>query len=296
MNLSSSNAAAADRGRPLNAFTVDVEDYFHVAALAEAIPRESWPMRESRVAANTERLLALLAERGVRATFFVLGWVAERSPELVRRIAAADHEIACHGFSHQLIYRQAREEFREETTRAKRFLEDLIGAAVLGYRAASFSVTRESLWALDTLIDLGFSYDSSIFPIRHDRYGLPGATPEPHRLSAPSGRTLVEFPMSAARFLGLQVPVSGGGYFRILPYWVTRAGLKQINERTGRPFTFYLHPWELDPGQPRFRVSALSRFRHYTNLGRCEARLRRVLTEFEFTSMSEALGRLGLLP
>ena len=281
---------------PINAFTVDVEDYFHVAALSSAITRESWPTHESRVERNTERLLALLAERGVRGTFFVLGWVAERSPGLVRRIAASGHEIACHGFSHQLIYQQAREEFREETVRAKRLLEDLIGGAVLGYRAASFSVTRDSLWALDTLIDAGFLYDSSIFPIRHDRYGLPGAAPEPNRLSAPSGRTLVEFPMSAARFLGVQVPVSGGGYFRILPFWVTKSGLKQINERRGLPFTFYLHPWELDPGQPRFKVSALSRFRHYTNLARCEGRLRRLLREFEFTSMREALRLQGLLP
>ncbi|MGA7825695.1 MAG: XrtA system polysaccharide deacetylase [Steroidobacteraceae bacterium] len=281
---------------PINAFTVDVEDYFHVAALSSAITRESWPAHESRVERNTERLLALLAERGVRGTFFVLGWVAERTPGLVRRIAAGGHEIACHGFSHQLIYQQAREEFREETVRAKRLLEDLIGEAVLGYRAASFSVTRDSLWALDTLIDAGFLYDSSIFPIRHDRYGLPGAAPEPNRLSAPSGRTLVEFPMSAARFLGVQVPVSGGGYFRILPFWVTRAGLKQINERRGLPFTFYLHPWELDPAQPRFKVSALSRFRHYTNLARCEDRLRRLLREFEFTSMREALRLQGLLP
>ncbi|MFZ1098577.1 MAG: XrtA system polysaccharide deacetylase [Steroidobacteraceae bacterium] len=280
---------------PINAFTVDVEDYFHVAALSSAITRESWPTYESRVERNTERLLALLAERGVRGTFFVLGWVAERTPGLVRRIAAGGHEIACHGFSHQLIYQQAREEFREETVRAKRLLEDLIGEAVLGYRAASFSVTRDSLWALDTLIDAGFLYDSSIFPIRHDRYGLPGAAPEPNRLSAPSGRTLVEFPMSAARFLGVQVPVSGGGYFRILPFWITRAGLKQINERRGLPFTFYLHPWELDPGQPRFKVSALSRFRHYTNLARCEDRLRRLLREFEFTSMREALRLQGLL-
>jgi polysaccharide deacetylase family protein (PEP-CTERM system associated) len=278
---------------PINAFTVDVEDYFHVAALSSAITRESWPTHESRVERNTERLLALLAERGVRGTFFVLGWVAERTPGLVRRIAASGHEIACHGFSHQLIYQQAREEFREETVRAKRLLEDLIGETVLGYRAASFSVTRDSLWALDTLIDAGFLYDSSIFPIRHDRYGLPGAAPEPNRLSAPSGRTLVEFPMSAARFLGVQVPVSGGGYFRILPFWVTKSGLKQINERRGLPFTFYLHPWELDPGQPRFKVSALSRFRHYTNLARCEDRL---LREFEFTSMREALRLQGLLP
>jgi polysaccharide deacetylase family protein (PEP-CTERM system associated) len=295
MNSATSGNALAASARQVNAFTVDVEDYFHVAALASAISRDSWATREYRVEANTDRLLGLLAERGVQGTFFVLGWVAERSPALVRRIAQAGHEIACHGFSHRLIYQQSPQEFREETTRAKTHLENLLGERVLGYRAASFSVTQDSLWALDVLIDLGFRYDSSIFPIRHDRYGLPGATPEPNVLRAPSGRTLVEFPMSAARFFGVQVPVSGGGYFRILPYWVTRAGLKQINERRGRPFTFYLHPWEVDPGQPRIRVGAFSRFRHYTNLARCEGRLRRVLQEFPFTSMREALRLRGLL-
>ena len=287
--------AAASAERRVNAFTVDVEDYYHVAALAPAIPRESWDQHESRVEANTERLLALLAEHGVRGTFFVLGWVAERFPGLVRRIAEAGHEIACHGFSHQLIYRQSQAEFREETRRAKGLLEDATGNAVAGYRAASFSITRESLWALDVLIDLGFEYDSSIFPIRHDRYGIPGAAAEPGRVVAPSQRSLVEFPMAAATFCGLQVPVSGGGYFRILPYWVTRAGLRQINDRAGRPFTFYLHPWEVDPDQPRIKVGWFSRFRHYTNLELCEARLRRLLGEFSFASMREVLQLSGLL-
>ncbi|MBV8784687.1 MAG: DUF3473 domain-containing protein [Gammaproteobacteria bacterium] len=279
----------------LNAFTIDVEDYFHVAALSSAISRDSWTLRESRVEANTERLLRMLDERGVHATFFVLGWVAERQPQLVRRIAAAGHEIACHGYSHQLVYRQSPKEFREETARAKHCLEDTVGHAVQGYRAASFSITRQSLWALDVLIDLDFGYDSSIFPIRHDLYGLPGARPEPHRIAAPSGRTIAEFPMSTASFMGMQVPVSGGGYFRILPYWLTHAGLKQINERAGRPFAFYLHPWELDPRQPRVKVGALSRFRHYTGLERCEARLRRLLGEFAFTSMHEALRDFGVV-
>jgi polysaccharide deacetylase family protein (PEP-CTERM system associated) len=279
----------------VNAFTVDVEDYFHVAALSSVISRDSWSTREYRVEANTERLLSLLAERGVQGTFFVLGWVAERSPSLVRRIVAQGHEIACHGFSHELVFRQTEPVFREETQRAKHCLEDLTGQSVLGYRAASFSVTPASLWALDVLIDLGFAYDSSVFPIHHDTYGMPGATPEPNRLRAPSGRTLVEFPMSAATFFGLPVPVSGGGYFRILPYWLTRAGLRQINQQHRRPFTFYLHPWELDPGQPRIKVGWRSRFRHYTNLERCESRLRRILGEFAFTSMREALRLQGLL-
>jgi polysaccharide deacetylase family protein (PEP-CTERM system associated) len=293
MPLSPRNPNAA---RPVNAFSVDVEDYFQVAALASAIPVESWPARELRVEANTEVILKLCAEKNIRGTFFILGWVAEKSPQLVKRIGAAGHEIACHGYSHQLIYRQTPEVFRQETFRAKRFLEDTIGKAVTGYRAASFSITPDSLWALDTLIDAGFEYDSSVFPIHHDRYGIPGASPEPGRIVAPSKRTLVEFPMSAAKFFGVQVPVSGGGYFRILPYWVTRAGLKQINEQAGRPFTFYLHPWEVDPGQPKVKnISAFSRFRHYTNLHKCEARLRRVLSDFSFGTMREVLEGKGLL-
>ena len=283
------------RSSILNAFSVDVEDYFQVAALASAIPRESWPHRESRVERNTQVLLDLLAERGIHGTFFVLGWIAERHPGLVKRIAAAGHEVASHGFSHQLIYAQSPAEFRDETARSKHLLEDLIGAAVIGYRAASFSITSRSLWALDSLIDLGFRYDSSIFPIRHDRYGIPGAAPEPGQIAAPSGRLLAEFPMSAATFFGLKVPVSGGGYFRLLPYGLTLRGLTQINRTHARPFTFYLHPWEVDPGQPRVRVRWLSRFRHYTNLDRCEPRLRRLLGEFRFGTMREVLHARGLL-
>lgn len=285
-----SNAKSALPGTPVNAFTVDVEDYFHVAALASAISRESWSTQEYRVERSTERLLTLLQDKGVRGTFFVLGWVAERSPALVRQIAAAGHEIACHGYSHELIYRQSRQQFREETARAKGLLEAALGQPVLGYRAASFSIVRDSLWALDELIDLGFRYDSSIFAIRHDRYGIPGASPTPGRVTAPSGRAIVEFPMAPASFWGFKVPVTGGGYFRIFPYWLTCAGLRRINA-AGRPFAFYLHPWEIDSGQPRIRVGMLSRFRHYTNLTRCEERLRRLLDEFSFGSMLEVLGQ-----
>lgn len=280
----------------VNAFTVDVEDYFQVSALASAVPRDSWATQEYRVEANTDRILHLLAERKVRGTFFVLGWIAERSPGLVKRIASAGHEIASHGYSHQLIYEQSESEFRIETARAKHLLEDLIGEAVIGYRAASFSITRRSLWALDTLIDLGFEYDSSVFPIHHDRYGIPGASVEPSVITAPSARQMVEFPMGAATIGGVQVPVSGGGYFRIFPYWFTRAGLRQINKVRRQPFTFYMHPWEIDPGQPRFEgLSRLSRFRHYTNLSRCEARLKRLLADFSFTSMRDVLETRGLL-
>jgi polysaccharide deacetylase family protein (PEP-CTERM system associated) len=280
---------------PVNAFTVDVEDYFQVSALAPTVARSSWSERESRVERNTGVILDLLAERGVRGTFFVLGWIAERHPSLIKHIAAAGHEVASHGYSHQLIYRQTPAEFRDETLHSKRLLEDLIGAPVLGYRAASFSITSASLWALDTLLEAGFQYDSSVFPIRHDRYGVPGAAREPGRIAAPSGRTLVEFPMSAASFFGVRVPVSGGGYFRLFPYWVTSRGLKQINRKDRQPFTFYLHPWEVDPGQPRIKASWLSRFRHYTNLERCEPRLRRLLGEFSFAPMRDVLRGRGLL-
>lgn len=278
-----------------NAFTIDVEDYFQVAALAPSVARDSWATREYRAEKNTDRLLSLLDRTGVKATFFVLGWVAERSPQLVRRIHAAGHEIGSHGWFHQVIYDQSPAEFREETARSKRCLEDLTGEAVLGYRAASFSITPRSLWALDVLLDLGFRYDSSIFPIRHDRYGIPDANPRPGPVEAPSGRHILEFPMSAARWLGGKLPVSGGGYFRIFPYWLTRAGLRQVNAGQGQPFVFYLHPWEIDPDQPRVEVGAFSRFRHYTNLDVCEARLERLIGDFRFAPMRDVLRGLNLL-
>jgi polysaccharide deacetylase family protein (PEP-CTERM system associated) len=279
-----------------NALTVDVEDYFHVSALAGAIQRDTWDSRESRVEGNVRRLLALFDETGARGTFFVLGWVAERYPELVREIARRGHEIACHGFSHRLVYEQPPREFHEETLRAKKLLEDVTGAAVLGYRAASYSIVRRSLWALDTLVELGFAYDSSIFPVRHDRYGIPDAERSPHRLATPGGKAIVEWPLSTARAFGLKLPVSGGGYFRLLPYWLTRWGLKSINQREARPFIFYLHPWEIDPEQPRVAAGPLSRFRHYTNLEKCEGRLRRLLREFRFGTVRDGLVQLGLLP
>ena len=280
----------------INALTVDVEDYFHVAAFASNIHRDSWGSLESRVVNNTRKLLTLFDQFDVRATFFVLGWVAEKHPELVREIAAGGHEIACHGYSHRLVYEQSREEFYEETLRAKNILENIIGSAVSGYRAASYSIVRETLWALDTLLELGFVYDSSIFPVHHDRYGIPGAERLPHRLATPNKSVIVEWPISTAEAFGLRLPVSGGGYFRLLPYWFTRWGLASINRRDRKPFIFYLHPWEVDPDQPRVPASSLSRFRHYTNLDKCEARLRRLLGEFQFGTVNEGLVKLGLLP
>ena len=279
-----------------NALTVDVEDYFHVAALAPNIHRDSWASRESRVVGNTQKLLAIFEQFDVRGTFFVLGWVAERHPQLVRDIAARGHEIACHGYSHRLVYEQSPEEFYAETLRAKNLLEEITGSAVVGYRAASYSIVRESLWALDILVELGFAYDSSIFPVRHDRYGIPNAERVPHRLATLKGKFIVEWPLATARILGCRLPVAGGGYFRLLPYWLSRWGLASINRRELQPFIFYLHPWEVDPEQPRVSASWLSRFRHYTNLGKCEERLRRLLGEFRFGGARDGLVQLGLLP
>jgi polysaccharide deacetylase family protein (PEP-CTERM system associated) len=280
----------------VNAMTVDVEDYFHVAALAGSIDRSTWDQQEYRAEASTRRLLDLFEQSNIRATFFVLGWVARRSPELIRDIARRGHEVASHGMSHKLVYNQTPAEFERETCESKALLEDLIGAPVLGYRASTYSITRRSLWALDILKEAGFAYDSSIFPIRHDMYGIPDAPQVPSRITTPKGASIVEFPMSTAPMFGTRIPVSGGGYFRLLPYWLTRAGLNKLNHELQRPFIFYLHPWEVDPGQPRVRTNWKSRLRHYTNLGRTEARLRRLIGEFRFGRVRDVLTDAALLP
>jgi polysaccharide deacetylase family protein (PEP-CTERM system associated) len=276
--------------------TVDVEDYFHVAALAKSIDRSSWDQMEYRAEASTRRLLDLFEESDIHATFFVLGWVARRSPDLIREIARRGHEVASHGMSHKLVYNQTPEEFSSETYESKALLEDIIGARVLGYRASTYSITRRSLWALDILHEAGFEYDSSIFPIRHDTYGIPDAPQLPSRIATPKGASIVEFPMSTAPMFGTRIPVSGGGYFRLLPYWLTRSGLAKLNGELNRPFIFYLHPWEVDPEQPRVRTSLKSRLRHYTNLDRCEPRLRRLIGEFRFGRVRDVLSNAALLP
>ena len=277
----------------LNALSFDVEDYFQVSAMTATVAASSWESMPRRVVRNTELLLDLLAQRNTRATFFFLGWVADREPHLVRKVVAAGHEVACHGYSHRLVYEQSPQEFREETLRSKALLEDQAQAPVLGYRAASYSITRRSLWALDTLVEAGFSYDSSIFPVRHDRYGIPDAPRAPHMIRREAGQ-LVEFPPSTAQVPGLRLPVAGGGYFRIFPYAVTRWAVRRVNAE-GLPFIFYLHPWEVDPDQPRLPAGWLSRFRHYTNLQHCEARLRRLLGEFQFAPAREVLEAHGWL-
>lgn len=277
-----------------NAITVDVEDYFHVAAFARQIDPGTWDRFPLRVERNTHRLLDLFAEHDGQATFFVLGWVAERCPGLVRMIADRGHEIACHGYSHQVVYGQTPAIFLAETVRAKACLEDQAQCPILGYRAASYSITHRSLWALDILAELGFSYDSSIFPIHHDCYGIPGSPPWPYRITTRSGGSLIEFPPSTLSVLGYRLPIAGGGYFRQYPYWFTRSALNRLNRREGQPFMFYLHPWEIDPEQPRIRTGWLSTFRHYTNLSRCEGRLRRLLRNFSFAPAKDVLTGLAI--
>lgn len=275
----------------LNAMTVDVEDYYQVSAFASTVKTSQWDTYESRVVNNTHRLLDLFAQHHVSATFFVLGWVAEREPALVRAIASCGHEIACHGYSHQLIYDQTPDVFLEETRRAKQVLEDLAQTPVRGYRAASYSITEKSLWAIDTLIDLGFGYDSSIFPIRHDRYGMPGGVRFPYRQQAPSGRTIVEYPLSTYQRLRYRLPIAGGGYFRLFPYWMTRHAFRSVNNEEEQAVIFYLHPWEVDPGQPRLPGSWFSRFRHYNNLDKCYSRLSSLITDFRFSTVQAVLNR-----
>ena len=279
-----------------NALTIDVEDYFQVGALASTIRSEDWESWPSRVERNTNRLLELFEKHEAKATFFVLGWVAERFPGLVPQIAEAGHEVASHGYSHQLVYRQTPEVFREETFRSKALLEDQLGQPITGYRAASYSITPKSRWALDILVELGFSWDSSLFPIRHDVYGMPNIPTVPYRLQADNGGTLVEFPLTTYQIAGQRIPVAGGGYFRLFPYRLTEFCLERVN-RKGEPFIFYLHPWEIDPGQPRVPGLPLkSRFRHYNNLNRCEDRLERLLVKFDFTCVTDVLADLSLDP
>jgi polysaccharide deacetylase family protein (PEP-CTERM system associated) len=267
----------------VNAMTIDVEDYFHVSAFAGVLDRSSWPKLESRVERNTHRLLDLFDEHQVRMTFFVLGWVAERYPDLIRALHRRGHEVACHGLTHELVYKQTPELFRSETQRSKSLLEDLTGAPVRGYRAASYSITSKSLWALDILAELGFEYDSSIFPIHHDLYGMPNAPRRPHPVA--NGK-LLEIPLTTVQVAGQRLPCAGGGYFRLLPYGLFRWSLRRVNAE-GLPAVFYMHPWEIDPDQPRIEAPLKSRFRHYTNLHRTESRLSQLLKEFRWGRMDE---------
>jgi len=263
-----------------NYLTVDVEDYFQVSAFEDIVGKDRWDTYTPRVEENTKKILDLFDSYNVKATFFVLGWIAEKFPALVREIDARGHEIGCHSYYHRLVYDLTPDEFREDTSKTKNLLEQLTGRKVLGYRAPSYTITRRSLWALDILKELGFAYDSSIFPIYHDRYGLPGAPR--FRYEMPD-HDMIEYPISTSLIMGRKIPVAGGGYFRLFPYWFSRMALKKINEKERQPFIFYFHPWEIDPGQPRMEnCKPLSRFRHYINLKKTSGRLRQLLKDFSF--------------
>jgi polysaccharide deacetylase family protein (PEP-CTERM system associated) len=271
-------------------FSVDVEEYFQVSAFESYVPRERWPEMPSRVCASTEQLADLLAEHDVRGTFFVVGWVAERYPRLVQRLAEAGHEIASHGWDHRRIPDQSPEAFRASVRRSRSLLEQLSGRAVLGFRAPSFSIIAGYEWALDILVEEGYRYDSSLFPIRRGGYGYADANRDPHWIARPAGR-LVEVPPATLAYGGINLPAAGGAYFRLFPYRLVRAALASA-ERRGAPGTFYVHPWELDPDQPRLPVPMTTRVRHYGGLAHTLPRLRRLLSEFRFRPIADSLHSL----
>lgn len=268
-------------GPLINALTIDVEDYFQVSAFASYIPRSQWPERECRVEANVDRILCLLQEHNIQATFFTLGWIAERYPGVVRRIVDGGHELASHGYGHERATEQSREAFFSDIQLAKILLEDISGQEVKGYRAPSFSVGTSNLWVFDCLEKAGYRYSSSIYPIRHDHYGIPDAPRFAHQI-----RSLVELPATTLRLGSRNWPAGGGGYFRLFPYPLSRWMLRQVNKVEGKPVIFYFHPWEIDPGQPRIPgLSARARFRHYLNIGHMESRLRRLVADFDWGRM-----------
>jgi len=274
-----------------NYLTIDVEDYFQVAAFSDIIPLSDWDSMDQRVEANITPILKILKKRGVRATFFVVGWVAEKHPEVVHSIMADGHDIGCHSYWHRNIYDLSLEEFKEDTLRAKTVLEKLTGKKITSYRAPSYSVTKKTLWALDVLRDMGFTTDSSIFPIKHDIYGIPDSPRFKYRLNQ---HGIDEYPMSTVKFFGRTIPVAGGGYFRLFPYWFTKFALQKINNKELQPFVFYLHPWEIDDNQPRFKKARrLSKFRHYNNLKKTMGRFERLLSDFEFMPLPNHGGSGG---
>jgi polysaccharide deacetylase family protein (PEP-CTERM system associated) len=274
----------------LNAFSVDVEDYFQVGAFERHVPRQAWSRLEPRVERNTRRLLDLCAEHGVQGTFFVLGWVAERWPGLVRDIRDAGHELGTHGQDHRRVTTLTPPQFREDVRRSKALIEDAAGTEVIGYRAPNYSIVRETMWAMDVLLEEGFRYDSSIFPIRHDRYGIPDFPRFPRPVRGSNGSALHEVPISTVRFAGMNLPFVGGGYLRQFPMAFIRWGMRRLNGFERRPAILYIHPWEIDPEQPRFRVPFLTGVRHYRNLHRTEERLAELFGAYRFTTIREVLG------
>ena len=273
--------------RPIHCLSFDVEEHFQVSGFWSEGRRQQWDRYESRVERNTMKLVDMLAQHDTKATFFVLGWVAERYPGLVKILVGQGHEIASHGYGHELITGQTPGMFRDDVRRAKRILEDICGKRVHGYRAPSFSITKDTKWAIPVLIEEGYLYDSSIFPVLHDRYGMPDATPTIHLLRGEAG-CIWEVPPSTVNILGMRLPVAGGGYFRLYPYPLLRTILKR-SERSGHPLVMYLHPWELDPDQPKMDGPRLSRFRHYLNLHKTQDRLCSLLEDFRFNTIQKVL-------
>ncbi len=281
----------------LNALTVDVEDYFQVNAFAKVVRQDDWGSYPLRVGDNTLRVLDLFDEFNVKATFFILGWVAESLPRVTQEIHRRGHEIACHGYGHQLIFEIGQDAFRQDIRRSKTILEDQCGEAVQGYRAPSYSITKQSLWALDILVEEGFSYDSSIFPVLHDTYGIPDAPRFPHVITRPSG-TIREFPLTTLPLRWgdreYRLPIAGGGYLRLLPAELIRRGIAKINRMENQPAVLYFHPWEIDPGQPRIKAGLKSSFRHYLNLRHTEAKLRHLMRNVKFGTMEKLLSSSAL--
>jgi len=287
-------SGAAD-SRRTHIMSVDVEDYFMVEAFAGSVSRKTWDSRPSRVVANTRRALDLFDKYNVKATFFFVGWVAQKFPELVRDVHARGHELACHSFWHRTVYSLTPNEFREDTRAAVRTIEDAAGVKIYGYRAPSWSITKECLWALDILAEEGFAYDSSIYPIHHDLYGVPGAQRFPYMHQLKGDQSLLEFPPTTVRLLGQNLPAAGGGYLRILPLAYTRWVFREFEQKYRERVVVYFHPWELDPEQPRIRDKWKSRLRHYTNLHKMERRIESLLENHSFRPFNDQVeSRLGV--
>ncbi len=278
-----SPARSGVNDRRINAMSVDVEDYFQVQAFADTIDRKDWDALPCRLERNVDRLLAIYDDAGVKATFFTLGWIAERYPALIGRIVAGGHELASHGWDHTRADAQEPAAFRADIVKTKKLLEDTGGVAVVGYRAATFSIGPKNYWAFAELGEAGYRYSSSLYPVKHDLYGDTSASRTPFH---PDGLPILEAPMTTVQYLGRNFPCSGGGYFRLLPYWLSRMNMRRVNAHDNQPCIFYFHPWEIDPDQPRqANISAKSRFRHYTNLDRMEGRLKRLLKDFAWDRM-----------
>lgn len=276
----------------LNALSIDIEDYFHVTAFEKYVKREDWDKYDGRIRGNTLKILDILDSFSVKATFFVLGWVAEKDPLLIKEIQRRGHEIACHGYDHRLIYHMSPQEFREDIKKSKKILEEICLQKVIGYRAPSYSIIKKSYWALDILVEEGFIYDSSIFPILHDTYGIPQANRFPHEIITTRG-TLKEFPISTAKvglgYFKCNIPIAGGGYLRFLPLGFIKKAINNINAIEKQPVVMYFHPWEIDPKQPKIKAGLKAAFRHYYNLAKAEDKIKSILSSFKFDTLKKIL-------